>query len=155
MIDKGAIFSECNQYRYALWRIWKREADHLMIIGLNPSTADAQNDDPTIRRCIQFARDLGFGGVFITNLFAYRATFPSDLFKAHEPAGPLNTFFLSEFKNLVTTVLIAWGNHGTFLEQNKKVLKLIENPYCLNINKSGEPAHPLYLKKSETLKSYF
>jgi len=154
MIEKGAIFSKCQLYRYMLWRIWDTDRSDLMIVGLNPSTADAQKDDPTIRRCIQFARDLGFGGVYIANLFAYKATLPSNLFKATDPVGPLNNFFLSEFKNLVSTVLVAWGNHGVFLEQNQRVLKLFENPYCLKINKSGEPAHPLYLKKSETLKHY-
>ena len=153
-MEKGAIFSKCDQYRYALWRTWTMDLPKLMIVGLNPSTADAQNDDPTIRRCIQFAKDLGFGGVIITNLFAFKSTQPKGLYQSAHPVGPLNNFFLAEFKKISSTVLVAWGNHGTFKERNQEVLKLFENPYCLKINKSGHPAHPLYLKKTETLKPF-
>ncbi len=75
----GANFSRCRRYRYTLWRIWDPKQQPVMMIGLNPSTADAQSNDPTIRRCIGFARDWDAGGLIMTNLFAFRATYPTDL----------------------------------------------------------------------------
>lgn len=86
----GANFSRCRRFRYALWREWDATLPAVMLIGLNPSTADANHNDPTIRRCIGFARDWGFGGVRVLNLFAFRATYPDDLKAAADPVGPRN-----------------------------------------------------------------
>lgn len=87
-VNGGAHFSRCRRYRYALWRQWQAAGPMLMLIGLNPSTADAERNDPTIRRCIGFAHDWGFGGVWVLNLFAWRATLPADLKAAADPVGP-------------------------------------------------------------------
>ena len=78
-MKSGAIFSSCRKYRYALWRNWDETKPCVMIIGLNPSTADENENDPTITRCINFAKSWGYGGVCVTNLFAYCATVPSDM----------------------------------------------------------------------------
>ena len=81
-MNTGAIFSSDRIFRYILWRTWNEQNGHLMVIGLNPSTADETQDDPTIRRCVGFARQWGYGGLYMLNLFAYRATDPSELMKA-------------------------------------------------------------------------
>ena len=75
----GAVFSDCRKYRYALWRIWDENKPLVMIIGLNPSTADEISNDPTITRCKSFARACGYGGVLVANLFGFRATSPNEL----------------------------------------------------------------------------
>lgn len=81
-MNKGAKFSDCRKYRYTLWRIWNESEPCVMFIGHNPSTADEKEDDPTIRRCINYSRDWGYGGLYMVNLFAYRATDPKDLIAA-------------------------------------------------------------------------
>lgn len=89
--EKNAIFSDCRIYRYALWRRWG-SGDYAMFIGLNPSTADEANDDPTVRRCIAFAKTWGYGALCMANLFAYRSPHPEDLRKACAPPNSGNTW---------------------------------------------------------------
>ena len=89
-MERSANFSRCRRYRYALWRRWAPGDDYGLLVGLNPSTADHRRDDPTIRRCIGFARDWGYSGLCVANLFAFRATYPRDLFAADDPVGPRN-----------------------------------------------------------------
>ena len=86
-MKKNAKFSACRKYRYALWRTWDESKPYVMIIGLNPSTADENKNDPTITRCINFAKSWGYGGVCVTNLFAFRATVPSDMKTSNDPIG--------------------------------------------------------------------
>jgi hypothetical protein len=116
-----------------------------MIIGLNPSTADETEDDPTIRRCVQFARLWGYGGLCMANLFAFRAAKPAELFAASDPIGPGNDEWLMKLAASAGVVVAAWGNGGTHLERANAVTRLIPNLYCLRMNRSGQPAHPLYL----------
>ncbi len=86
----GATFSQCRTWRYALWRRWDSSKSPLIVIGLNPSTADERQDDPTIRRCINLAKREGCGSYVMLNLFAFRARDPK-VMKAHaEPIGPEN-----------------------------------------------------------------
>jgi len=119
-----------------------------MIIGLNPSTADAQRNDPTIRRCIGFARDWGFGGVWVVNLFAYRATRPADLMAAADPVGPRNDFWLRKTARRCDLIVAAWGNHGRFMNRSEQVHEMFAGRLeVLRLNAAGEPAHPLYLPK--------
>lgn len=89
-MKKGAIISDCQQYRYALWRIWDETKPFVMFIMLNPSKADAETDDNTVRRCIGFAKSWGYGGIYICNLFAYRSTDPKVLLKVDNPFGDQN-----------------------------------------------------------------
>ena len=117
-----------------------------MIIGLNPSTADETNNDPTITRCINFAKSWGYGGVCVTNLFAYRATVPKDMMAAKKPVGAENDDWLAKLARNAGIVVAAWGNDGSYLNRAEKIKKMIPDLHCIKMNKSGEPAHPLYLK---------
>lgn len=117
-----------------------------MFIGLNPSTADETEDDPTLRRCINYAKSWGYGGVCMTNLFAYRATEPSDMKNAKDPVGANNDKWLLKIAKDSSIVIAAWGNDGNFLNRSKSVVKKLPKLHCLKLNKSGEPAHPLYQK---------
>lgn len=91
---KDTIFSPCREYRYTLYREWAPGDKVVMFIGLNPSTADEVNNDPTVRRCINYAKQWGYTGMYMTNIFAYRATDPN-VMKAHpEPVGAENDHYL-------------------------------------------------------------
>ncbi len=151
---KDALLSECGLYRYYLWRSWDAEGKTLNIIGLNPSTADAFQDDPTIRRCIGFAKDNGFGNLYVTNLFAYRATKPNDLMVAPDPVGPENDKWLQDIATQSDDLLFAWGNSGGFLDRNEMVLELLPQGLCLGKTKIGAPRHPLYVRKDKSLEKY-
>jgi len=146
-MKKGAQFSECRKYRYALWRTW-REDCHAMFIGLNPSTADETQDDPTVRRCIGFAKAWGFGGIYMLNLFAYRTTNPKELRLVEEPIGNENDGFLKMYHIKEGLTIACWGIWGTYMNRGEKVIELLgkENLSCLGLTKSGQPKHPLYLK---------
>ncbi|MBY6204900.1 DUF1643 domain-containing protein [Halomonas denitrificans] len=147
-MNSGARFSRCRRFRYLLWREWAPERPSVMMIGLNPSTADAQRDDPTIRRCIGFARDWGFGAVKMLNLFAFRATYPRDLKAAADPVGPRNDRWLKSVARDSARVVACWGNDGRFMDRSRHVRSLLGNRLeVIRLNASGEPAHPLYLPR--------
>lgn len=146
-MKREATFSSCQSYRYSLLREWSATQNKVLFIGLNPSTADATIDDPTIRRCIGFARSWGFGGLYMGNLFAFRSTDPRGLFSASDPVGPDNDATLLELAGVVRLVVAAWGNHGAYLGQASHVRSLFRSLSVLKLNRSGQPAHPLYLKK--------
>lgn len=118
-----------------------------MFVGLNPSTADERLDDPTVRRCIGFAKSWGYGGVIMTNLFAFRATIPEDMKKAKDPIGPENDYFLRVCAGYASITVAAWGTSGGFLRRDREVIRLIPNLHYLRLTKKGFPAHPLYLPK--------
>lgn len=147
-MNKGAVISDDKKYRYQLWREWDGNAPKVAIVGLNPSIADHEIDDPTILRCIDFAKSWGYGGFYIVNLFGFRATDPNELNSQNDPIGVDNDKHLLEVFAKVDKVVCAWGNGGTLMGRNADVLKMIATPYCIQKNTSGEPAHPLYLKKS-------
>ncbi|PHM72320.1 DUF1643 domain-containing protein [Xenorhabdus sp. KJ12.1] len=145
-MKSSATISKCGKYRYDLCRIWDSSKPYLMFIGLNPSTADHETDDPTIKRCISFAKKLGFGGMYMCNLFAFRATRPSDLFAEDNPIGPDNDLYIKKHSDEAGMVIVAWGNQGIHLGRYKNVLDLIDKElFVLEINKSGQPKHPLYI----------
>lgn len=146
ILKTDAVLSECRKYRFALWRIWDESKPYAMIIGLNLSTADETEDDPTVKRCIEFARSWGYGGLCMANLFAFRATMPTDMFTASDPIGVENDKWLIKLAKSAGVVVAAWGNNGTYLSRSKEVIQLIPDLHCLKMNKTGEPAHPLYLK---------
>ncbi|WP_329406000.1 DUF1643 domain-containing protein [Nocardia vinacea] len=142
---KSAVLSPCGTYRYELTRRWSRQP----VVGwvmLNPSTADADIDDPTVRRCIGFAKSWGFGGIVIRNLFALRATDPAELVRHPDPIGPDNDTHLSHCDHEDMTML-AWGAHGG--QRGREVLELLARqgirPYQLATTIDGQPRHPLYL----------
>lgn len=116
-----ARFSPCRRYRYELWRRWDvPTAPFAMFIGLNPSTADETADDPTIRRCIRFARDWGFGGLLMTNLFAFRATDPAVMKAEAEPVGPENSAIIQSNACNAGIIIAAWGVHGVHMGRDRK-----------------------------------
>lgn len=114
---------------------------------LNPSTADAERDDPTIRRCASFARAWGLGGMTVVNLFALRATDPARLRRARDPIGRDNDRHIAEAAAGADRVVVAWGVHGTLRDRDRAVLALLAGarPRCLGLTRGGHPRHPLYL----------
>jgi len=152
-MEKGAQFSNDRIYRYILWRTWRPGDGHVTFIGLNPSTADETEDDPTIRRCIGFAKDLGFGGVHMLNIFAFRATNPKELMKAKKPIGKKNNYFLSIYCDMIGLNVACWGTWGAYLNRGREVLDLlgIDCLHCFGFTKNIQPKHPLYLKKGTEL----
>ena len=147
-MHKTAILSADRLYRYALWRTWGLSKGFAMFVGLNPSTADETEDDPTIRRCIAFARDWGYGGLCMTNLFAFRATQPVDMKNAQDPVGPENDDWLRKYSAKAGVVVAAWGVHGVFKNRDVVVKELLQNLHYLQLTKEGHPGHPLYLPKT-------
>lgn len=150
---KGAVISPCGLYRYQLWRTWGR-ADHLLtFIMLNPSTADADQDDPTIRRCIGFAKRDGFGGIRVLNLYALRSTDPKALPRHANPKGPANDEHLiwafTGARLLHLPVIAAWGADKLAQPRGRTVATLAARHsvalQCLGKTKDGCPKHPLYL----------
>lgn len=125
--------------------LFSSDAGYALFIGLNPSTADETTDDPTIRRCMGFARAWGYQALCMANLFAYRATKPSDMMGADDPIGPENDHTLATLSKDAGVVIAAWGNHGSFLGRDQAVTRLISQFHCLRLTDSGNPAHPLYL----------
>lgn len=163
---KGATFSECRLYRYSLWRDWA-DSDtfpgRCVFIGLNPSTADEQDDDPTIRRCIGFAKAWGFPGMTMLNAYAWRSTDPTGLLIPDDPVGPGNDAAIRDTVSRAELVVCCWGNH-CLRERQEKILDVIYSTgsglrmaklvQCLGRNASGSPKHPLYLSKATKLERF-
>jgi hypothetical protein len=154
-VNGGAVFSPCYRYRYVLTREWLIGQGAVMFVMLNPSTATEEVDDPTIRRCTQFARAWGYRRLVVTNLFAYRATDPAALRRVNDPVGPENDWHLRYCaQHEAERVVLAWGAHGAYLGRDKAVLALLAQlslrvePACFGVTKSGQPRHPLYVAAS-------
>jgi len=141
---RRAEFSSDMAYRYSLLDVWDGVLPRLDFIMLNPSTADAMQDDPTVRRCLGFARSLDYGSLLVLNIFAHRATDPQALRTCIDPVGPLNDQFLCEEAAHCSLVIGAWGVHGALNDRAEAVEKMLHaDLHCLAITKSGFPAHPL------------
>lgn len=152
-LKSDAIISACAKYRYRLYRRWAKGKQALFVM-LNPSTADATEDDPTIRRCIGFAKREGCGGLVVVNLFAFRATSPADLMKAADPVGPENNGHMwAAMATADGPIIAAWGAHGVFMDRDKDFCRLIDGKaiYCLGKTMRGQPKHPLYIKADQPL----
>lgn len=151
LIRRSAELSEDALYRYILWRWWSTNGggNFVAFIGLNPSTADGEKDDATIRRCIAFAQDWGFDGLCMLNLFAYRATNPREMLDAADPIGPENDKWLVAGTEYASTVVCMWGTHGTHLGRAKFVKALIPNLSHLGRRTANmQPGHLLYFPKT-------
>lgn len=148
----GAILSPDRLYRYALWRAWNQDRPRVNFVMLNPSTADEAVDDPTIRRCIGFAKAWGYGSLGVTNLFAFRATDPAALRTVPDPVGPDNDRVLASAADLSEIVVFAWGECGRLAGRAAYVAHALRGHrlHYLRRNKSGSPAHPLYLPANLT-----
>lgn len=145
---KGADFSEDGLYRFSLWRIWDESKPLVMLIGLNPSTANAQSDDPTIRRVRAISKSLGFGGVYMCNCFSYIYTNPDFLKSETLDAMMRNAEILKRVAESCADIIFAWGNFPIVreMEIDKKLSAAFPNAKALFINKNGSPKHPLYCK---------
>jgi len=159
----GAVFNgEDHRFRYALWRRWNnapKNLDALLYIGLNPSTANATKDDPTIRRMINFAKAWGFGALYVGNLFSIVSADPAVLFlepSVELPGGP-NDAAIERMWGLCSIVVVGWGEFGKRVGyRTAAVLNLVGEPvYCLKTTKAGEPSHPLYLPGNLKLIRYY
>lgn len=169
---KGAVISDCGQYRYALSRSgWLGGSGCVLFVMLNPSTADASEDDPTIRRCIRFAKDWGFAQLAVANLYAYRATRPDDL----KPMGSLavgersnGTAYGSLYRNRndnwlrtlamqANEIVVAWGaNKGPAPGRADRAAEILATHFgpflkALGVTKDGSPRHPLYVRADAEL----
>jgi hypothetical protein len=156
MYKKGAILSRNRLYRYTLWREWDSSKGSCVFICLNPSTADETEDDPTLRRCVNFAKDWGYGKCVIINLFAYRTTNPDELKKQDKPVGYKNNYHIKTESANAEMIVAAWGNLGSFLKRDEQVQKLLKDiPLkCFKVTLKGQPAHPLYQPKNISLIDY-
>jgi hypothetical protein len=157
-LHRAAVFDASGRYRYRLTRVWAPERPRVLFVLLNPSTADHRRDDPTIRRCMGFARAWGYGGVEVVNLFAWRATRPRDLRQAREPVGRGNTRHLRAAVRRAERVVVAWGMHGAWRGRGRVALALLRRwdcaPLCLGITRSGQPRHVLYLPRKARPTAY-
>lgn len=153
MHGRGALLSGDGVYRFRLWRIWDDDLLPTAFLMLNPSTADATEDDPTLRRCMAFARSWGAGGVVLVNLFAFRATDPKALSVAHgsgvDVRGADRDEHLRRVFSVADTVVCGWGAHPLAAAEAPRVLALVPRGVevsCLGRTASGAPRHPLYLR---------
>ena len=147
--ESGAEFSDDRVYRYVLWRKWNKEKPKVVFIGLNPSTADEEINDPTITRCENFALKWKFGGLFMLNIFAFRATDPRRMKAALDPVGPGNDDWIIKVVEKAGPIVLAWGNNGDYMNRGKAVIELLHEfdlYYLGDLTKGGHPRHPLYLK---------
>ena len=170
-IRRDANISECGNYRYSLDRVWYPDdlfnsparitfRPPLIFVMLNPSTADAFADDPTIRRCIHFTKREGFEWLKVMNLFAGRATKPTDLFKMGDPEGVKNTAHWKAARGMVkdygSQIICAWGANPKAQSQAKRFMSFMDGieVHCLGTTKDGHPKHPLYLPNDAKLQVY-
>lgn len=121
-----------------------------MFVCLNPSTADDEQDDPTVRRCIAYSKAWGYSSYVMTNLFAIRATDPRVMLAAEDPIGPENDRYLIETARQAAVVVAAWGKHGAHRDRATAVQSMLPGLHYLKLNGDGSPAHPLYLPKKLT-----
>jgi hypothetical protein len=152
---KNAIISNCEKYRYLLSR--GDCSNPLVFIMLNPSTADAYLDDPTIRRCLGFANTGGYDGIIVINLYAFRSSNPKDLLQTQDPVGSENDKYISNTLMQYKNIVCAWGSNA-LLERVSNVMCILKqynaNVLCLGLNKNGSPKHPLYIKANQELLEY-
>lgn len=153
----SAIISDCGQYRYLLTResgLPLAEAPAALFIMLNPSTADATLDDPTIRRCRGFAQAWGCAGITVANLYAYRATNPRELLLCADPVGPENDTRLAALARDYGDIVCAWGKNAK-PDRVNAVSAILQSSgarlWCLGTNKDGSPKHPLYIRQDTQL----
>ena len=154
--ETGAVFSpeEDPVFRYLLWRVWDANLPLLLVIMLNPSTADHKADDRTIMTLTARAKADGYGGIIVINLFAFRATSPADMKKAKDPIGPQNDKIVDVLLDMnEQPPLCAWGSHGTYMDRGEELRCRLEKknptPLVLKMSKEGQPEHPLYKSMSE------
>lgn len=149
MLRSTASFDRSRRYRYSLLRVWDESLPRCCFCMLNPSTADATQNDPTIARCIAYAERWGFGSLEAINIFALRSTDPVGLYRETDPVGPGNDRAIRRAAARADLVVLAWGNHGRLGERSLRVRRLLApicTPHHFGLTKLDEPKHPLYLR---------
>jgi hypothetical protein len=142
---RTATFSDCEKYRYTLEIVWNDKLGLMHMIALNPSTADERQDDPTLRRVKSFAHLWGYGGIIMTNLFAFRSTDPKIMRTQTDPIGSENNRLLLETRDRCPFAIAGWGNHGAFMDRGNWVRQNIRDLHCFRLTQAGQPEHPLYM----------
>jgi len=148
VMQRAATISECQRYRYSLRRTWAEGKAVVCFIMLNPSTADAEIDDPTIRRCIGFGKAWNFDALEVVNLFALRATKPMALLTASDPVGPENDEAILMAAERSHLIICAWGAELLAVDRAKPIFAMLKRHplYCVGVTKSCRPKHPLYIR---------
>ena len=154
---RGAVVA--GPYRYLLWRTWDTRLPCLLWVLLNPSVADADADDPTLRRCQAFSAAWGYGALEIVNLFGLRTQYPRGLLDASDPVGPANDQFILAASRRASAIIAAWGNHGAYQQRERIVMSLLAcggsaAVLCLGMTKRNQPCHPLYTRHGTAAISY-
>lgn len=156
-LERDAVISECGRYRYLLRRTWDHDKPRALYVMLNPSTADAEIDDPTIRSCVRLARGMGYGSFEVVNLYGLRATDPAELEKADDPIGPQNAN-VSDAAIQRCDVICAWGAHKMAWRRARNIVSWVKGwkpaAYCFGITLQRAPKHPLYIKSGTPLVVY-
>ena len=154
----SAVFSEDRRHRYTLERTIREsgpERSTVLFVCLNPSTADEVRDDPTVRRCVGYARRWGFSRLVVCNIFALRSTDPKGLYEHPDPIGPENDRHLLDETIRADRVVAGWGAHGGYRLRGATVLRMLlelkRDLYILGKTKDGHPRHPLYLRADAEL----
>jgi hypothetical protein len=149
----AARFDDSGRYRTWLERSWAA-GPTVAFVMLNPNTADATSDDPTIRRCVGFAQRWAFGRLIVVNLFTWRCRHPADLSSVADPVGPRADAAIAEAIAGSERVVVAWGNHGALLGRDQAVAPLIGGAWSLGLTKRSQPRHPLYVRRDQGLVAY-
>lgn len=146
MVRKVKI-SKCGKYRYMLMREWDKSLPKVMFIMLNPSTADGEQDDPTIRRCIGFAKDWGYGGISVFNIFPYISTDPKGIHTSIKP-NLKNRALILQNNQAHKLKILAWGNNDLISDAHIDfIFNNLSGLHCLGLTKLGNPKHPVRLSK--------
>ncbi|MGC1308647.1 MAG: DUF1643 domain-containing protein [Phormidesmis sp.] len=158
VIERTAVFDRSQNYRYWLGRRWQKGGAQVAFVMLNPSRADDTHDDPTLRACIQFAQRWEYSALSVVNLFGYRTPHPAMLKKADNPVGPQNDEYVLKAVTEAQQVVLAWGNWGSLGGRDRAILTLLR-PHqpkltYLQMNRSGQPRHPLYISRDRPLRSF-
>lgn len=152
----SAIISPCGTFRYTLERTLGGGCGNVLFVMLNPSTADGLTDDPTIRRCMSFARRWDYGGLLVANLYAYRATNPKELTHQQEQCGPEWEKHTAQLANRAGRIVAAWGSFASSQRQDYVLsfLRMYGVVHCLGKTKDGSPRHPLYVRGDTPLTEF-
>lgn len=157
-LERDARLSNCGRYRYFLRRTWDHGKPRVLFVMLNPSTADAEIDDATIRSCVRLSRNLGYGSFEVVNLYALRATDPAELQIADDPVGPDNDVAIASALGRCDLAICAWGANQMAENRAASVRSLLRTHrpaiFCLGKTKAGAPKHPLYIKTGTTLEVF-
>jgi hypothetical protein len=156
-LENDAVISDCGKYRYLLRRTWDAKKPRALLVMLNPSTADAKRDDPTIKSCVRLLSALHYGSMEVVNLFAWRATEPDELYHTANTIGPNNDGGIGAAVNRCDVVICAWGAHPVAEKRAREIISLIQSHrpavFCFGKTKSGAPKHPLYIKTGTPLET--